>query len=287
MATQEDFNALKSQIEQLKLELHTRNVRSVVSTSTGGLPESKHLKGNINYSDWKFYMKNFLVDACLWKCIEHGDDEVIDPDTDMRTLAKINMSIKSNVCPELKKAKTAKEAWTMLENTFEDKGTMRLVSLYSSLFKVKFESFHSIQDYMEHIFRIAEQLENMGEPLKDTAVGGIILGGLPEQFKPLILGIQGSNQKTTTEFVKTLLLQDGVKNLTQEPTAGNNDSVFFTKSAKLQKPRGPRCYACNNYGHKSNACTKKHSTTKRREQTNVIALCKDLSKSGCNDWFID
>ncbi|KAL1448085.1 hypothetical protein WDU94_013979 [Cyamophila willieti] len=64
------------------------------SSFVGGLQETKHLEGNKNYSDWKFWMKNFLVDAGLWTCVENPNE--VDSSTDMRCLAKINMSVKGS-----------------------------------------------------------------------------------------------------------------------------------------------------------------------------------------------
>lgn len=59
---------------------------------------------------------------------------------------------------------------------------------------------------------------SISQPFRDNVIEGIILGGLPDQFKSLILGIQGSCQDTKVEFVKTLLPQDNVKNLVVIPT---------------------------------------------------------------------
>ena len=70
-----------------------------------------------------------------------------------------------------------------------------------------------MNQYVDHILEICELLENLGNPFHDKVIGAVILGGLPEIFTPLILGIQGSQQNTTVKFVKQLLLQDGVKDL--------------------------------------------------------------------------
>ena len=72
-----------------------------------------------------------------------------------------------------------------------------------------------MSDFIEHITSIADQPYGIGRPLDDETVGGIILGGLPEKFRPLILGIQGSNQSTTVDFVKNLLLQENVKEIVE------------------------------------------------------------------------
>lgn len=64
MATLEE---LQQQLQELQVEIRNRSTRSttVTTNSVGGLPEAKHLDGK-NYGDWKFWMKNFLIDAGLW-----------------------------------------------------------------------------------------------------------------------------------------------------------------------------------------------------------------------------
>ena len=88
---------LQRQILQLQQQLHGQSfVSSTVSHATESLPKSKHLDGS-NYNEWKFGMKNFLIDAGLWHYIEPREGQIIDPDLDKRTLAKINLSLKPSV----------------------------------------------------------------------------------------------------------------------------------------------------------------------------------------------
>ncbi|OUC41902.1 hypothetical protein D917_10608, partial [Trichinella nativa] len=114
---------------------------------------------------------------------------------------------------DVRKAVTANQAWEKLRCAYEDNGLVRRIGLYSSLFKTRFEECGSMTAYIDRITGIADQLEAIGKPLDDETVGGIILGGLPIEFQPLIFGIQGSNQKIMVGFVKGLLLQNNVQQL--------------------------------------------------------------------------
>ncbi|KRZ60184.1 Retrovirus-related Pol polyprotein from transposon TNT 1-94 [Trichinella nativa] len=161
-----------------------------------GLPESRYLDGT-NYSEWKFAMKNYL--PC-----DSGD---------------------------VRKAVTANQAWEKLRCAYEDNGLVRRIGLYSSLFKTRFEECGSMTAYIDRITGIADQLEAIGKPLDDETVGGIILGGLPIEFQPLIFGIQGSNQKIMVGFVKGLLLQNNVQQLAS-PLFTDESCAFVSQSAK-------------------------------------------------------
>ena len=175
---------LQQQLLRLQDEITQRTAvrtASVTTTAVGGLPEAKHLDGS-NYGDWKFWMKNFLIDAGLWCCVSPREDQAVDPDLDLRALAKINLSLRPCAAKVTKKCVTAKAAWEALQGEYESTALVRLIGLYSALFKTRFESFASMQQYVDHILSIAKQLEAIGQPFADNVVGGIILGGLPEQF---------------------------------------------------------------------------------------------------------
>ena len=257
----------------------------------GGLPEAKHLDGT-NYGDWKFWMKNFLIDAGLWRCIAPREGQEIDLDLDLRALAKINLSLKPCAAKITKKCETAKAAWDALQGEYESTGVVRLIGLYSTLFKTRFDSFSSIQQYVHHILSICEQLESTGQPFADNVVGGIILGGLPDEFRPLILGIQGSKQSTSIEFVKSLLLQDNLKDI-----GINSVSAYATNKTQSSSTgaKGPRCYECHEYGHIRANCDKrkhakksstKHGKQKQTTSTNFAALSL-TTPAISTDWFLD
>lgn len=275
-----DISNLQEQIKNLHEQLAIRNNPVKVESMShfvGGLPEARHLEGNKNYADWKFWMKNFLVDAGLWSCVVQPS--TIDNTTDLRCLAKINLSVKSNVASIIKKCTTAKEAWMSLENHFENKGTIRLVSLYSKLFHMNFNLFNTMQEYIDSVMSVAEDLENIGEPLRDTAVGAIMLAGLPESYDPLILGIQGSNQKTTSDFVKNLLLQENLKGLDKSSEKG-----YVLRSQETYEKSAIQCYRCKKFGHKSNKC---HANTLSKSKQNAfIARCNIVDATN-DKWYFD
>ncbi|KRY51527.1 Cathepsin L, partial [Trichinella britovi] len=150
---------LVEQVQVLQAQLALRKPTVLQFSAVCGLPESRHLDGT-NYSEWKFAMKNYL--PC-----DSGD---------------------------VRKAVTAKQAWEKLRCAYEDNGLVRRIGLYSSLFKTRFEECGSMTAYIDRITGIADQLESIGKPLDNETVGGIILGGLPIEFQPLIFGIQGESE---------------------------------------------------------------------------------------------
>src|ERR1700733_3648096 len=305
---------LQLQILKIQEDINTKtgHATTVTTNSVGGLPEAKHLDGK-NYGDWKFWMQNFLIDAGLWHCVSPKEGQAVNPDVDLRALAKINLSLKPCSAKVTKKCQTAKAAWDALRGEYESTALVRLIGLYSSLFKANFENFSSMQQYVDHILSIAEQLESIGQPFQDNVVGGIILGGLPDQYKPLILGIQGSKQDTTVEFVKSLLLQDSVKDLGASTTSGaTSHSVFSMGKSHMGRSqtsrsqmgtsqvkrgsKGPRCFECNRFGHVRIQCDRvnvKQQKNPMNAKVGASSAQTNLSFSSVqptlmkDDWYLD
>ncbi|KRZ09840.1 Retrovirus-related Pol polyprotein from transposon TNT 1-94 [Trichinella zimbabwensis] len=201
---------------------------------------------------------------------------------------------------DVRKAVTAKQAWEKLRCAYEDNGLVRRIGLYSSLFKTRFEECGSMTAYIDRITGIADQLESIGKPLDNETVGGIILGGLPIAFQPLILGIQGSNQKITVEFIKGLMLENNVQQLA--PLSKDESCAFVSQSAKekAKERYNRRCFKCKQTGHILAKCpfvisdhrpmrNQKKSGKHLAANTNFAARCLLIQKAtdGDKDWFLD
>ena len=145
-----------------------------------------------NCGDWKFWMQNFLIDAGLWCCIEPSGTVI--QDLDKRALAKLNLSLKPSAAQITQRCVTAKDAWIALQREYESTALVRLIGLYSNLFRTRFEIFSTMQQYVDHILSNGEQLEAICLPFADNVIGAIILAGLPDKFRPLILGIHRGKQ---------------------------------------------------------------------------------------------
>ncbi|KRZ13440.1 Retrovirus-related Pol polyprotein from transposon TNT 1-94 [Trichinella zimbabwensis] len=215
-------HTLVEQVQALQAQLALRKP-TVLASAVGGLPESKHLDGT-NYSEWKFTMKNYLVNDGLWHCPCASSD--------------------------VRKAVTAKQAWEKLRCAYEDNGLVR---------------------------------------------------GLLIEFQPLILGIQGSNQKVTVEFIKGLLSQNNVQQLVS-PLPKDESCAFVSESAKekAKKRCNRKCFKCKQTGHILAKCpfvindrwpskNQKKSDKHLAASTNFAASCLLIQKAtdGDKDWFLD
>lgn len=237
------------------------------------------LAGRENYSTWKFAVMSYLQLEELWECIEPGTD--VDLKKDVKAKSKIILLVEPMNYVHIENAKTAKEVWKNLQNAFEDSGLSRKVGLLKDLINTSLDNCGSIEEYVNKIMSTAHKLRNIGFEVNDEWLGTLMLAGLPDNYKPMIMGLESSGIKISSDFIKTKLLQE---------VKVSETSVFFTKhkntshNNKKPKGKGPRCYNCNEYGHFKNQCTVQ---VQKSNQNTFAAIFSAYSTLNQDDWYID
>ncbi|XP_045784029.1 uncharacterized protein LOC123880130 [Maniola jurtina] len=178
------------------------------------------LSGRENYNTWKFAVKTYLEHEDLWQCVDPETKEV-DPKKDIKAKSKIILLVEPTNYVHIENAKTAREVWKNLQNVFEDSGLSRKVGLLKDLINTSLDSCASAEEYVNKIMTIAHKLRNISFKVDDEWLGTLILAGLPENYKPVIMGIESSGVKISSDFIKTRLLQE---------VKVSESSVFFTKN---------------------------------------------------------
>ncbi|CAG9823584.1 unnamed protein product [Phaedon cochleariae] len=165
-------------------------------------------------------------------------------DTDQRALDKINLFLK----PSAAAAKPRKPLWQRKYGIIRKEHT-RTQELFEYLVYILAYS----RPDLNNLSPCKSSTSTIGEPFKDNVVRGIILGGSPEEYKPLILVIQGSKQVTPVEFVESLLVQQNVRDIRVK---SSKLALYSNRNSKIQNTqqnprRGPRCFNCNAYNLKA------------------------------------
>ena len=152
-----------------------------------------------NYAFWKVRMRAFLcaIDESVWDFVENG---YVKPTTaksewDKASLALVNVNSKAinaifcGVSPDefhrILHVKTAKEAWTILETTYE--GTKKVKDTKLQMLTTRFEELKMGDDEAFDYFygklnEIVIAKLNLGEKIEDSKVVRKILRSLPESF---------------------------------------------------------------------------------------------------------
>lgn len=235
------------------------------------------LEGTRNYPNWKFQMRMILIDSGLWSCIDPGD--AVDDD---RALAKICLNVHSNVYPYVKAAKNAKDAWKNLEQAYENKGISRRLALKRDLYKIQFEAFPSLEKYIAHIIDASQQLSEIGCVIDDEELAEIILIGLPGEFDPLIMAIEGAQMKLTSDMVIQRLKQGDFR----KQDYNNPHNAFIAKGFKKII-----CHHCKKEGHIRPKCPQlssmRRSGSSNSSQSALTALSSTATVCEPSEWLVD
>lgn len=72
----------------------------------------------------------------------------------------------------------------------------------------KLEMCNLEEDYVSRVMTTAQQLQENQFDISDQLLGAILLAGLPEKFKSMMLAIGSSDVPVTSDFIKAQILQD-------------------------------------------------------------------------------
>ncbi|XP_062557616.1 uncharacterized protein LOC134222481 [Armigeres subalbatus] len=141
-----------------------------------------------------------------------------------------------------------------------------------------------MDEYVNQVISTANQLNGIGFKLPELWIGMILLAGLPEDYRPMIMGLENSGVTITGDFVKTKLLQE-------QPLLSNrrNSQAFATNKRKenfklKNQPtasKGPKCRKCGQYGHIARDCK-----DSRKGETFCTVL-STFGKGEGDDWIFD
>jgi hypothetical protein len=151
---------------------------------------------------------------------------------------------------------SVKEVWEKLQNTYEDEGLTRRLSLLRKLFRVQLSDCSSMEGYLNEILSLAQRLDAIDAGMSGEFIGVIMLNGLSDDYDPMIMAMESSGVKITSDYVRTMLLQQDAKQ--KGPDDAAKESALLIKSKGNKFPPKPIiCYKCNKEGHKSFHCPKK------------------------------
>lgn len=214
------------------------------------------LKGRENYDLWKVSAKSYLVIKGFWSCIskEPTESKTDEMEKDLKALSELTLLLDESIYSYISNAVTAKQAWSNLEKSFEDSGLSRKVDLLKLLVKLSLEDCDSVEEYVSQMVSTCLKVGKAGLKIDDEILASLMLAGLPDEYKPLVMAIENSSTKLTSDAVKTLLLQE-----TRFKTYNNASGG----SAYLSKPKNPgkfkyRCRTCGEIGHMAKDCLEKH-----------------------------
>ena len=173
-----------------------------------------------NYAYWKVCMKVFLqaLGEQLWQAVKVGwiKPKETPMDWDDATIIAANFNSKAlnalfcGVTNEEFKKISSKEAWTILETTYEGTKvvkTVKLQRLTSSFEEIRMEEDETFDEFYAKLMDIVNSAFNLGESIMESKIFRKILRSSPERFHAKITTIEevkDINQLPLIELVENL-----------------------------------------------------------------------------------
>ncbi|XP_066600773.1 uncharacterized protein [Prorops nasuta] len=139
----------------------------------------------------------------------------------------------------------------------------------------------------------SQKLNEIGFEMGDEWTGAFLLAGLPDDYRPMIMALENSDIRITGDTIKVKLLQE-TKSFENVKSSSDAMALFSKEKIKNRDSRGPKCYACNNYGDiasncrskfaKNNSKTNGNNKTKNEKSFVAFLSSEDMDK---NKWYID
>lgn len=230
---------------------------------------------NKNFSSWKFKVQMVLKARKLWKYIENSEvnlSNVKEVEGDQEALSQIALTVGDPLLGHIRNAKSAHETWKQICSVFEQKGLSTRIFLRRKLINLKLDESVPMQSHISEIRELADQLESIGDTVKDTELAIILLCSLPERYNPLIITLEGrpANEITFDSVSSRLLAEEERQKESGAFQLNSGAGVFF--AGKKNKYRGKlsskTCSFCQRTGHTVENCWDKNGRPERKVNGN-------------------
>lgn len=218
------------------------------------------LKGRINYDEWKVAAKSYLILKGLWSVVSAETPD--SPETNAKAIGEITLMIEPSLYNYIIDSTSAKAVWDGIAKAFDDSGTARKVTILNQLVTIKLVNHENMETYVNEILLHWHKTKVAGFNINEDVIASLMLGGLPEQYRAMILGIENSGKDLTVDYVKTVLLQ-GIS----EPIADNFGNERAYQAANQIKKRA--CFECGDFGHLARNCFRKQRNCAQQNPTNT------------------
>ena len=213
---------------------------------------SELLKGSGNYRTWKFSMRMTLQAKELWEVV--GGSEGVKPESDpkgtwdkraKKALAIIALGMSAAEQEHIIDCETPKEAWEILAKLYEGQGRNRKFMLLHELFHISMESATSMDDYLRAIREKMSELSAVGTKLDKDIKLAIMLNGLSEGYRYLVVNVE---QQETVDFdeLSARLIEE--ERLIKSNDSGGSKLAWMARTKQSARSSG-ECYYCGQQGH--------------------------------------
>lgn len=247
------------------------------------------LRGRENYDTWKQSARSYLTIKGVWEVIDQKIPATVSPKTNAKAIGEITLMVDMSLYSYLEESEDAYVVWYGLAKAFEDSGVARKVTILNQLVSVKLVKYKSMERYINTTLQYWNKTKVAGLQINEEVIASLLLGGLPDEFRPMILGIENSGQDLTIDYVKQVLLQ-GIPDPYEIKEEDLAMPVVMTDTKERSKGyKGKRsCFKCGDTLHLRVNCPKRDlKCSECGASYHLVENCPlrkaDCSENGWND----
>jgi gag-polypeptide of LTR copia-type/Domain of unknown function (DUF4219)/Zinc knuckle len=212
------------------------------------------LQGSSNYRTWKFSMKMVLQAKDLWEVVSGEEEKPVEDTAGQawekkarKALATIALALSAAEKEHIIECTAPKAAWDILEKLYEGKGRNHKFMLLQELFRMSIEG-EKMDSYLRAVREKLSELSTVGLKLEDDIKLAIILNGLPEQYRYLVVSFENQEKIDFDELAARLLEEE--KKVDPEAKIGGTALLSKLKTRKVDGD----CHYCGQQGHWKRDC---------------------------------
>jgi len=113
----------------------------------------------------------------------------------------------------------------------------------------------SVEVYIDKITNAAHQLKEIGIAIDKEMIGALLLSGLPDEYRSMIMGLENSGIATTGDSIKVKLLQE-VRSVNE--VKSTEETALYSKGKGTgNQDKQRKCYNCGKPGYFAAKCKAK------------------------------
>jgi hypothetical protein len=210
-----------------------------------------------------------------------------------RTIAD---SIKDHLIPHVSSLTTPKQMFDALSRSYEGKNINRKMTLRTQLKNVKLQSSETIQSYFTRVYRIKEQIEAIGDTIKEAELVMTTLNGLPRSWESFIQGICSRRRLARFTRLWEYCTQEEARLAAREEKLGGEENQALTTHTRKgkskrevhshKKPHGLQkihkfkkdfssyicCFICQKMGHIAINCPNPKVRSEKESIRNIMLM---------------
>jgi hypothetical protein len=215
-----------------------------------------------NYSTWAMQMEWLLIARGYWEAVS---GETQDPATvaavSRKALALIGLNVEKYHQHAVHRCSTAREAWLLLQRTFQGDSVARQHALRQQLATIKQGATEPLSLYFARGEELSASLAAAGYPVSLQEAAYDLLSGLLPGYAMAVTSIQTSGQPiiSPSSLLPRLLPVEQTLSR-QQQGAGSESMAYVARHSGSKQQRGGqtcgrRCYQCGELGHIKAKCT--------------------------------